>query len=123
MPPKAGDSSGDRQNQAAFVSSIHSPGQIGLNLLSQGLPAYPLHPASSWEKWDLFSLQLGENSREGLHVHTLTDAWCVSICVHLLQLSTERKYLYEYKSMFPSEHYEKECLLLQTEIQNNPFWI
>lgn len=68
-------------------------------------------------------LQLRKNSREGLHVHTLTDAWCVSICVHLLQLITERKYLYEYKSMFPSEHYEKECLLLKTEIQNKPFWI
>lgn len=63
MVPKAGDSSGDRQNQAAFVSSIYSPGQTVLNLLSWGFPTYPLQPASSWEECDLLSTTVKEKQQ------------------------------------------------------------
>lgn len=107
----------DRQNQAS--SSIYRPTCHS----AESSPTYPLHPASFWEECDLFSTIVREkHSREGLHVHPLTDVWCVCICVHLLQLITETICM-KYKSMFPSEHYKKECLLLKTEIQDKHFWI
>lgn len=82
--PKLAHSSGDRQNQAASVSSIYRPCHTVLNLLFWGLPTYPLHPASFWEECDLCSTIVREKlSREGLDVHTLTDVWHVHISVHL----------------------------------------
>lgn len=73
--PKLAHSSEDRQNQAAFVSSI-------------------------WQMCGVFT----------------------SVCTYF-SLLQKGNICMKCKSMFPSECYGEECLLLKTEIQNKHFWI
>lgn len=80
VPPKAGDSSGDRQNQAAFVSSIHSPGQTGLKSFS-GVTCISPAPSFLLGKMGfILTTDRGKEQRRTSRTHADRCMVCFHLC-------------------------------------------